>query len=51
VDRERLSPRQFTIRNFAARLAEVGDLWEPVLTDKQRLEDAFGALEGILTGE
>jgi bifunctional non-homologous end joining protein LigD len=51
VDRDRLSPRQFTIRNFAARFRDVGDLWEPVLTDKQQLEDAFGALEGLLAGE
>ena len=45
---ERLTPRQFTIRNFAARLAAVGDLWEPVLSDRQRLEAPFAALEALL---
>ena len=44
VDGE-LSPRQFTIRNMEARLAAVGDLWAPVLTDRQRLEAALVALE------
>jgi bifunctional non-homologous end joining protein LigD len=50
VDAERLTPRQFTIRNFAERLAAVGDLWGPVLEDRQRLEGAFAALEGEITG-
>jgi len=50
VDADRLTPRQFTIRNFAARLAEVGDLWRPVLEDRQRLEGAFAVLEGLIDG-
>jgi bifunctional non-homologous end joining protein LigD len=48
VDAEGLTPRQFTIRNMAARLAAEGDLWEPVLTDRQRLEAPFAALEALL---
>jgi bifunctional non-homologous end joining protein LigD len=50
VDAERLTPRQWTIRNFAARLAAEGDLWAPVLTDRQRLEEPIGALERLIAG-
>lgn len=40
-----LGPRQFTIRNLPERLAAVGDLWHPVLTDLQRLEEPLAKLE------
>jgi len=48
VDAERLTPRQFTIRNMAARIEVEGDLWKPVLDDRQRLEAPFAALEALL---
>jgi bifunctional non-homologous end joining protein LigD len=50
VDERRLSARQFTIRNLPARLAEHGDLWRPVLDDRQRLDEALEALAEILPG-
>jgi bifunctional non-homologous end joining protein LigD len=48
VEPEGLTARRFTIRNLAERLAAVGDLWAPVLTDRQRLEAPFAALEGLV---
>jgi hypothetical protein len=33
-----------------ARLAEHGDLWRPVLDDRQRLDEALEALAEILPG-
>jgi len=47
---ERLGPRQFTIRNLPPRVAEHGDLWRPVLDDRQRLDEPLAALEEILAG-
>ncbi len=43
-----LAPRRFTIRNMAARLEAVGDLWAPVRTDQQHLEAPLAALAGML---
>jgi bifunctional non-homologous end joining protein LigD len=37
----RLHPGQFTIQNAVARFDRVGDLFEPVLTNLQKLETAL----------
>ena len=34
----KVGPRTFTLRNMAARIAAVGDLWAPLLTVKQSLK-------------
>ena len=43
-----LSPQQFDIRNAPDRFARLGDLFAPVLTLKQRLEDAIGMIEKLV---
>jgi bifunctional non-homologous end joining protein LigD len=43
-----LTPVQFHLGNALERFPRVGDLFAPVLTMKQRLEDALGKLEGLL---
>jgi bifunctional non-homologous end joining protein LigD len=43
-----LTPRQFTIRNMADRLASAGDLWAPVQSDRQELAAPLAALAEIL---
>jgi bifunctional non-homologous end joining protein LigD len=40
----RLNPDQFTIHNAIARFDRVGDLFEPVLTNHQKLETALEKL-------
>ncbi len=44
----RLRPDQFTIRNAVARFDRVGDLFEPVLTNHQKLESAVEKLAGAM---
>jgi DNA primase len=39
--RKGLEPEQFTIRNVVDRFERVGDLFEPVLTNHQKLEPAL----------
>lgn len=46
---ERLTPRQFTIRNLPERVARLGDLWRPVLEDRQRLEEPLAALGTLIS--
>lgn len=43
-----LSPSQFHIGNALERFSRVGDLFAPVLTTKQQLEDALAKLEPML---
>lgn len=43
-----LSPAQFNIRNAMDRFARLGDLFAPVLTNKQKLEPAIEKLEKLL---
>jgi bifunctional non-homologous end joining protein LigD len=43
-----LSSQQFDIRNAPDRFARLGDLFAPVLTLKQRLEDAIGMIEKMV---
>src|SRR6516164_5925054 len=43
-----LTPAQFHLGNALERFSRVGDLFKPVLTMKQRLEDALAKLEGLL---
>lgn len=38
-------PSSFNIRNVPERVKEIGDIFEPVLTEKQRLDEAVGLLE------
>jgi bifunctional non-homologous end joining protein LigD len=44
-----LNPKQFHIRNVLARFDALGDLFAPVLSGGQRLEDAIERMERILT--
>lgn len=43
-----LRPQQFNISNTAERFARVGDLFEGVLKERQRIEPALQRLEGLL---
>jgi hypothetical protein len=42
------SPPQFHLENALERFARVGDLFEPVLTLKQNLEDALQKLGDLV---
>jgi bifunctional non-homologous end joining protein LigD len=44
----RLRPEQFTISNVLPRFDRVGDLFEPVLSRPQRLEDGLEKLQARL---
>ena len=44
-----LSPAHFNISNILDRFAKLGDIFQPVLTKKQRLEGSLGKLEKLLT--
>jgi bifunctional non-homologous end joining protein LigD len=46
-----LSPAQFHLGNVLERFARLGDLFEPVLKQPQRLEEALEKLEGLVRGE
>jgi len=48
VERGKITPRDFTIKNMSRRAARKGDLFRPVLAGRQRLEDAFGAARDLL---
>lgn len=41
VEKKKISTEDFTIKNMAARLKKKGDLFKPVLKNKQGLEKAF----------
>ncbi len=43
-----LSPKQFHLGNVEARFARLGDLFQPVLTNLQRLETALEKLERLV---
>jgi bifunctional non-homologous end joining protein LigD len=43
-----LMPSHFHIRNAIDRFARVGDLFEPVLKNRQRLEPAMEKLERLV---
>jgi len=45
---KRLTPTQFHLGNALERFSRVGDIFAPVLTLKQELEDALVKLEGLL---
>jgi bifunctional non-homologous end joining protein LigD len=46
VKRSKITIDDFTIKSMGRRLAASGDLFKPVLTKKQSLEDAFAEAEG-----
>jgi bifunctional non-homologous end joining protein LigD len=46
-----LSPAQFHLGNVLERFARLGDLFEPVLKQPQRLDEALEKLEGLVRGE
>jgi bifunctional non-homologous end joining protein LigD len=48
VEGRRVAPGDFTIKNILRRIEQKGDLFRPVLGGKQRLEEAFEALEKLL---
>jgi bifunctional non-homologous end joining protein LigD len=43
-----LSPQDFTLANVRGRFQHLGDIFAPVLTNSQKLEDAMARLEGII---
>jgi bifunctional non-homologous end joining protein LigD len=43
VERRRITPRDFTIKNIHARVRRRGDLFKPVLAGRQKLDAAFAA--------
>lgn len=46
IERGAVGPRTFTLRTMAARVGEVGDLWQALGDDRQPLHGAFAALDG-----
>jgi bifunctional non-homologous end joining protein LigD len=48
VERKKITPLDFTIKNILRRVERKGDLFRPVLGGKQRLEKASEALEELL---
>ena len=46
--RRGLSPRQFTIRNVLDRFERIGDLFQPALTNKQKIETALERTSQLL---
>jgi bifunctional non-homologous end joining protein LigD len=48
VERKKITPQDFTIKNMSARLAKKGDLFKPVLNGKQSLRDAMEKADNLL---
>jgi len=48
IGRKNLDPGDYNMRTIFKRLDRLGDIYEPVLTDKQSLADAFGSLEKLV---
>ncbi|HYE14278.1 MAG TPA: non-homologous end-joining DNA ligase [Pyrinomonadaceae bacterium] len=48
VERRRITPRDFTIKNILRRIRSRGDLFKPVLAGRQKLDDAFEAARELL---
>jgi bifunctional non-homologous end joining protein LigD len=48
VERKKITPQDFTIRNMVARLAKKGDLFKPVRNSKQSLSDAMEIIDNLL---
>lgn len=49
IERGEVGPRTFTLRTMAARVGEVGDLWQALADDRQPLHGALAAIEGSLS--
>jgi bifunctional non-homologous end joining protein LigD len=47
VERQKIRPQDFNIKNISARIARTGDLFKPVLGGKQTLDAALLELESI----
>ena len=43
-----LSPQDFTLANVRGRFQQLGDIFAPVLTNSQKLEDAMARLERVI---
>jgi bifunctional non-homologous end joining protein LigD len=48
VERGEVSPKSFTIRNMAERIANFGDLWADLLKTKRSLKLPMGRLDKML---
>ena len=48
VERRKITPQDFTIRNMPARLAKKGELFKPVLKNKQSLSEASERADNLL---
>ncbi|MDQ3804760.1 MAG: non-homologous end-joining DNA ligase [Acidobacteriota bacterium] len=48
VERKKITPRDFTIKNMLRRVGRKGDLFKPVLGGRQRLDEAFEAARAML---
>lgn len=48
VERRKITPRDFTIKNMMRRLERRGDLFRPVLSGRQKLDEAFEAARALL---
>jgi bifunctional non-homologous end joining protein LigD len=49
VETEIVGPQSFTLTNMSRRLAEQGDLWQPMSTERVSLRAALPALERLLS--
>ena len=47
VERKEITPQDFTIRNMDRRLAKKGDLFKPVLNNKQSLSAALEKMDAL----
>jgi bifunctional non-homologous end joining protein LigD len=51
VERDGIGPRSFTLRTMPARIAEVGELWQAMESQRQSLQGPMTALQRLLTEE
>ena len=49
IERALVGPRTFTLRTMAGRIAEVGDLWLAMNSQRRSLDGAMTALQRLLT--
>jgi bifunctional non-homologous end joining protein LigD len=51
VEREAIGPRTITLRTMPARIAEVGELWQSMDSERQSLQGPLTSLQRLLTEE